>query len=144
MFRTLVASVVVSLALSGVGSAATEPADAGQAAPDKAVAAAWAQEAKGSSTALHTLFATYAVVQSLDMASTIVGRNRGAVEANPVMGGGYARGIAIKAMAGAVTVFAVHAIEKKNKKAALMTMIALNVATAAVVANNMRVARRLR
>jgi hypothetical protein len=74
--------------------------------------------------------------------STMVARNRGAVEANPMMQGGLARGLAVKAAMGAVTVLAVHAMEKKNKKAAIVTMIALNVATAAVVANNLHNAQR--
>ena len=92
-----------------------------------------------------TLSARYAKAGAAERAAQeAVARNRGAVEANPVMGGGYARGVAIKASVGAFTVLAVRAIEKKNKKAALFTMIALNVATAAVVANNVRVARRLR
>ncbi len=38
---------------------------------------------------------------------------------------------------------AVRAIEKKNRKAAVITMIAANVATAVVVANNVRNSQRL-
>ncbi len=145
MFRTIAASALATLMLSGVCAAAAGPTtDADPVATNRAVAAARAKDANGSSTAIRTLFATYGVVQSLDMVSTVVARNRGAVEANPVMRGSYAKGVAIKTAVGAFTVFAVHGIEKKNKKAALVTMIALNVATAAVVAHNMRVARRLR
>ena len=144
MFRTIAAAAIATLMLSGVCTAAAGPAGTDPVAPSRAVAAAWAKEAKGPSAAIRTLFVTYGAGQGLDMVSTVVARNRGAVEANPVMGGGYARGVAIKASAGVFTVLAVRAIEKKNKKAALFTMIALNVATAAVVANNVRVARRLR
>ena len=60
------------------------------------------------------------------------------------MQGSYANGFAVKAAVGAVSVFAMRAIEKKNKQAAIITMIALNVGTAAVVAHNLRIARRLR
>ena len=143
MFRTLAASVAASLMLSVVPVAASErPSE--PVAPSAAVAAAWAKESKGSSAAVRTLYATYGVVQGLDMASTIVARNRGAVEVNPVMQGSYAKGVAVKAALGAITVLAVRGIEKKSKKAAIITMIGLNVATAAVVAKNIQNAKRLR
>lgn len=143
MFRTLAASLAASLMLSVVPVAASErPSE--PVAPSAAVAAAWAKESKGSSAAVRTLYATYGVVQGLDMASTMVARNRGAVEANPVMQGSYAKGVAVKAALGAVTVLAVRGIEKKSKKAAIITMIGLNVATAAVVAKNVQNAKRLR
>lgn len=144
MFRSIAATVLATLMLSTVPAAAAERAGAEPVAPSSAVAAAWAKEAKGSAAAVRSLYATYGVVQGLDMVSTVVARDRGAVEANPVMQGSYAKGIAVKAALGAVTVLAVRAIEKKNKKAALITMIALNVATAAVVANNVRNAQRLK
>ena len=143
MFRTLAAALAASLMLSVVPVAASErPSE--PVAPSAAVAAAWAKESKGSSAAVRTLYATYGVVQGLDMASTMVARNRGAVEANPVMQGSYAKGVAVKAALGAVTVLAVRGIEKKSKKAAIITMIGLNVATAAVVAKNIQNAKRLR
>jgi biopolymer transport protein ExbB/TolQ len=43
----------------------------------------------------------------------------------------------------AATMAGVKTIEKKNRTAALVTMIGLNVATAAVVMNNYRNARQL-
>lgn len=138
MFRSIAASLPATLMLSTVPVAAAERASASAepVAPSSAVAAAWAKEAGGSSAAVRTLYATYGVVQGLDMVSTVIARNRGAVEVNPVMQGSYARGLAVKAALGAVTILAVRAIEKKNKKAALVTMIALTVGTALVVANN--------
>ncbi len=39
---------------------------------------------------------------------------------------------------------AVRGVEKNNKRAAVITMIAMNVGTPMVVANNIRVARRLK
>jgi hypothetical protein len=137
MFRTIAVFVLASLMLSTVSAAAADGPN-GPIAPTQAVAKAWAQEAKDvkGSSAVRTLYATYGVAQGLDIVSTMVARSNGAAEANPMMQGGLARGLAVKAAMGAVTVLAVHAIEKKNKKAAIVTMIALNVATAAVVANN--------
>lgn len=147
MFRTLTASVLAALMLSTVsaGFATAEERPTGSVvAPNAVVAKAWAKEAGGSSGLFRTLAVTYGVVQGLDMASTIKARNRGAVESNPFMQGSYGKGIAVKAAVGAVSVFALRAIEKKNKKAAVITMIAMNVGTAAVVAHNLRIARRLR
>ena len=144
MFRTLTASVLVALAFTASPARAEEKASPVLVAPSPAVAAAWQKEAGGSSGAVRTLFVSYAVVQGLDMASTMSARNRGAVETNLIMQGSYAKGVAVKAAFGAVTLLAVRAIEKKSRKAAIVTMIAANVATAAVVANNLRVARRLK
>jgi len=145
MFRSITASVLASLTmLTAVPVAAAERPDATPVAPSAAVAREWAKEAGGSSATFRTLLATYAVVQGLDMASTMTARKRGAVEANPVMQGGYGKGIAVKAAMGAVTMLAVRGIEKKSKKAAVITMIAMNVGTAMVVANNMRNAGRLK
>ena len=144
MLRRIAASLVATLMLSTVSVAAQERPRGELVAPSPAVAAAWAKEAGGSSGGMRTLYASYGVLQGLDMVSTVVGRNRGAVEVNPNMQGSYARGIAVKAAFGSLTLYGVRRIEKKSKKAALVTMIALNVATAAVIANNMRVARRLK
>jgi hypothetical protein len=141
MVRTVVALALVAL----LNPAARVFAADDVKAPSPAVAAAWAKEAKASrGKAVTTLMATYGVMQGLDMASTIAARNRGAVEANPMMQGSYAKGMAMKAGMTAVTMFAVRAIEKKHKKAAIVTMIAANVATAMVVANNVRNAEHLR
>jgi hypothetical protein len=144
MIRTIAASALTALMLCSVPVLAEERPASVPVAPSEAVAKAWAKEAGTSSTAVRTLFVTYGVVQGLDMASTMAARNRGAVEANPLMQGSYGKGIAMKAAMGAVTIFAVRAIEKKSRKAAVITMIALNVGTAAIIANNLRVARASR
>ena len=144
MFRSIAASVLATVLLTSVSVSAAERPDSASVAPSAAVAKAWAKESGGSSATFKTLLATYAVAQGLDMASTIKARSRGAVEANPVMQGSYGKGIAVKAAMSAVTMLAVRGMEKKSKKAAVITMIAMNVGTAAVVANNMRNAKRLR
>jgi hypothetical protein len=58
------------------------------------------------------------------------------------MDGSYAKGMAFKAAMSASTMLATRAMAKKNKKAAVVTMILVNGVTAAVVANNVRNARR--
>ena len=49
---------------------------------------------------------------------------------------------AVKVLMAATTIAAVRVIEKKNKKAAAIALIAMNGVTAAVVVNNMKNARR--
>ena len=143
MVRTFTA-FVLALAVVVPSVHAEERRSSDPVAPSAAVAAAWKQEAKPSSAAVRALFVSYGAVQALDMASTIKARNAGAIEANPVMQGSYAKGMAVKAALGAATMRAVRSLEKKNKKAAIITMIAANVATAAVVAHNMNVAAQSR
>ncbi|HWK11853.1 MAG TPA: DUF5658 family protein [Vicinamibacterales bacterium] len=137
--------VLVVLGLAMPVAAAERSADA--ATPLTESLPEWAQDeapAQSSSAAVKTLYGSYGVLQGLDMYSTIVARQRGAVEANPLMKTGFTRAAGFKALMGASTMLAVKAIEKKNKKAAIITMIALNSVTAVVVANNVRNARRLR
>jgi hypothetical protein len=145
MFRALAGSVLAVLILTAVPVSAEERAASGTGlvAPSEAVAREWAKEQGGPSAAIRTLYVTYGVSQVLDLVSTKVARDRGAVEANPIMQGSGGRAMAIKVVTGAVTMLAVRAIEKKSRTAAIITMIGVNVATAAVVANNMRNANRL-
>src|SRR5213079_731146 len=95
MFRTVAASVLIALAFTVSPVRAEERRSSEPVAPSAAVAAAWDKEAGSSSTAVRALFVSYGVVQGLDMASTMRARNRGAVEANPVMQGNYAKGMAV-------------------------------------------------
>ena len=58
------------------------------------------------------------------------------------MSGGYGKAAAIKAGLSAGTLLATRAMAKKNRKAAVVSMWLINGVTAAVVANNVRNARR--
>ncbi|HEY3883667.1 MAG TPA: hypothetical protein VGL62_00570 [Vicinamibacterales bacterium] len=139
MFRSLISSIVLtSLVLTAAPVMAQELA-----APSKAVADAWAKEQRPT-VAVKALLASYAAVESLDLYTTKLARDRGALEANPIMSGSFTHGAAMKALMGATTTLAVTAIAKKNRKAAVFTMIAVDVATAAVVANNLHNAQQLR
>jgi hypothetical protein len=93
--------------------------------------------------ALNTLYGAYSALQTLDMVSTIKARQQGAREVNPMMSGSYGQASATKLLLTAATMGSVKALEKKNRKAAFVTMIALNVATAAIVANNYKNVRQL-
>jgi hypothetical protein len=110
-------------------------------APSTAVAAAWASERvqlTPSAKPVNLMLASYAALQGLDMVSTIQARKAGAREANPVMAGGYGQATAMKAALALGAIGAVKLMGKKNRKTALFTAFALNVASAAIVATNMR------
>jgi hypothetical protein len=147
MLRRFIGSVVAVLVLGlAVPVAAAERSVDDRSTASTELVPVWAKDEapKSSSAAVKALYGSYGVLQGLDMYSTIVARQRGAVEANPLMNTGFTRAAGFKALMGASTLLAVKAIEKKNKKTAIITMIALNSVTAVVVANNVRNARRLR
>lgn len=149
MSRLFTASLVAALVLSSAVSVAAEDNSAALKALDTPIAAAaapaldsWAYERPAMSPALKTLLGSYTVLQGLDVYSTAVARRAGAYEANPVMDGPMGQALAVKAATGALTYYAVHKMAKKNRKAAVITMAVLNGVTAAIVANNMKNARR--
>ena len=89
------------------------------------------------------LYVSLAALQALDIASTRRALNAGAAEANPVVAPFAGSPVALAVMKAGVTSATIVASErlwKKNRKAALLTMIALNAAYGAVVAHNYRVA----
>jgi hypothetical protein len=143
MVRALVGSVLMVTVMASPVFAADGTKAGDPVAPSAAVAQAWKKEAPKASSAVRALFVSYGAVEALDMVSTIKARQAGAMEANPMMTGSYAKGIAMKAALGAVTMLAARKLEKKNKVAAIATMVAVNVATAAVVAHNMHVNQQL-
>jgi hypothetical protein len=139
--RSIICSGIAALSLGlAAPAAAQEQGTPPSVAPSAAVAAAWAQEAS-TSRPLKVLYMSYGVLQGLDMYSTIRARQNGAREVNPMMSIGYAQASVVKGLMVTSTFAAVKNLEKKNRKAAVVTMVALNVATAAVVANNFRNAR---
>lgn len=140
--RPVVALVVLSAATPVWGAD-----DVMRTAPSSAVAAAWANEGieqPRSSKAMNVLLGSYGAIQALDMVSTIRARQAGAREVNPIMTGGYGQATAIKAALSIGALGAVKVMGRKNRKAAFVTLIALNIASAAVVANNMRNLQQLK
>jgi hypothetical protein len=145
MSRTGALSLMVCLALvPAVPAFASDRTATPVVAPSKAVADAWAREERklSSSRTLTALQVSYVGLQGLDMWSTFASRSNGAREVNPLMADGYGTGAAIKAALTTGTIFGTRAIAKKNRKAAVITMWVINAVTAAVVANNVRNARR--
>ena len=98
-------------------------------------------------TPLIPLYASFAALQGLDIFSTSKAVSAGAQEANPLMkpvASKSAASIAVKAAATAGSIFFTERAWKQNRKGAVVLMTALNVATAAIVAHNMQVAKQAR
>ena len=147
MLRSLLRPVVTVVLLSVAAPVWAADKAAEPMAPSAAVAAAWASEASQrgpSPKMLKALYGSYGALQTLDMASTVMARSRGAREVNPMLDSGYGQATATKALMAAASIGAVQLVAKKSRKAAFVTMIALNVATAAVVVSNVRNAHKLR
>jgi hypothetical protein len=100
-----------------------------------------------SSKLFSSLLVSTVVMQALDVHSTYRALGQGAVEANPVMApltNNKAAFIATKAAVATATVLATRQLAKRNKVAALATLVAINSAYAFVIDHNYRVARGLR
>jgi hypothetical protein len=82
---------------------------------------------------------------ALDVHSTHVGLSSGrAREVNPLLrdvAHNPAALIAVKAASGIVVIYATEKLGKRNRKAAILTMIGVNAVTAAIVAHNYRQGR---
>jgi hypothetical protein len=137
MFRSIIFVTVAALSLGLAAPVTAQENGGGFVAPSAAVADAWARETP-TPKSLKVLYASYGVLQGLDTYSTIAARQNGAREANPLMNVGYAEGALVKGLMAAGTFAAVKHLDKKNRKAAVVTMVALNVVNATVVAINMR------
>jgi hypothetical protein len=99
---------------------------------------------RGPSALLNSLYASTAVMQALDMHSTLQAFKAGAVEGNPLMTGivkNRAAFMATKAAVAASTMLAARQIAKKSKIGAVVTMIAINSAYAMIVQHNYKLAR---
>lgn len=97
---------------------------------------------------LGALYASQALLQALDAHSTYAAIGRGAHEANPLMKGivgNKGTMLAVKAGVAASTIWIAERMWKRgNRAGALATMLVVNSVTAAVVANNYRVASSLK
>jgi hypothetical protein len=95
--------------------------------------------------ALMPLWVGFAALQALDMQSTFKGLQTGGREANPVAGTFIGSGVGFASMkiatAGAV-IYLTNRVQKHNRAAAILTMVALDSAYAFVVAHNYSVQQR--
>jgi hypothetical protein len=98
-------------------------------------------------SALVPLYASFVTLQGFDIYTTSKAVSRGADEANPLMkpvAGKSMTSAAVKAAATAGSIFFIERAWKQHRKGAVVLMTALNVATAAVVAHNTKVAKQSR
>lgn len=105
------------------------------------------QPASHPSALMTSLYASTFAMQALDVHSTLTAFSAGAVEANPLMTGVTKNRwafVALKAGIATSTVLAAHNMAKRNKVAAIATLVAMNSAYAMIVQHNYRVAQRLR
>lgn len=97
------------------------------------------------SSILNSLYVSTAVLQGLDMHSTLMAFKAGGIEANPVMAGvtkNQAGFLAAKAAVATSTILATRQLAKRSKVAAIVTLVAVNSAYAMIVRHNYNVARR--
>ena len=150
--------VTAAVLAAAVTVGALAPADTTQSAPATSVVGA--SEARIPPESLQTTFTptvsrrpgplvpmyvSLAVLQGFDIYTTSTAVSRGAVEANPAMqavAGKPWAATAVKAAATATSIFFIERAWKQNRKGAVILAAAINVATAAVVAHNPKVARR--
>ena len=96
---------------------------------------------------LTTLYATYGALQAFDVYLTRRALDVGAHEANPIMVGPAGNSgvmLAVKALSTVGSIYFTERTWKKNRKGAVILMVALNAVSTAVVihnARNVRVAR---
>lgn len=99
------------------------------------------------SALLTSLYVTTAITQALDIHSTLRALDRGGVETNPMLSGltgNKAAFIAVKGAVAASSIFAARRLAKRNKVAAIATLVAINTAYGLVAHHNYKVAARLR
>jgi len=107
--------------------------------------AAWVGPPSTRPTALIPMYAGLAALQGFDIYTTSSSVANGGVEANPLMKPVAGRNVAcvvVKAAATAGSIYFTERAWKQNRKGAVILMTAINVATAAVVAHNTKVARQ--
>jgi len=147
-------SVILALALSAspavegpqapivLASAAgiTTLAESRPAADTRRVVEAWMIDVPDRRPAmLPTLYATLGAMQALDVYSTRRALSAGAHESNPLMrkaSGNTGAMLAVKVVSTAATVFFAERAWKKNKKGAVILMLAVNGVMAAVSVRN--------
>jgi len=98
-------------------------------------------------TALPALYASTALLQVLDVKSTMTAVSLGAHEANPLMKGvasNQGAMLAVKAGVAGATIFMAEKMWKRNPMGAVAMMLVVNSVNAVVVAHNYKVAQSLR
>ena len=99
------------------------------------------------SALLTSLYVTTGITQALDIHSTLKALDRGGIESNPILAPltrNKAVFIGVKAAVAAGSIFAARRLAKKNKVAAILTMVAINSVYGLIAHHNYKVAGQLR
>jgi hypothetical protein len=126
-----------------VPDAVLPPATAAQLPQTESAAA----PARARGALLCSLYASFIALQTLDVHSTLLAIDRGAVEANPIMAPFTDHPpalVAVKMGTAAGILYMTERVRKRSRFGAIVMMAAFNSAYASVVANNYRIADRLR
>lgn len=142
----MASSFIVALTLSAAAPLPEDTTATTTTAVSAPASSAWRYDLpEKRPAALPALYAALGALNALDVYSTRKAIGAGAREANPLMrtaAGNSAAMTAVKAAATASTIYFVERTWKKNRTAAILTAVAINGVTAAVVARNLRNARR--
>jgi len=114
--------------------------------PDVPIVQPYRRIETGDSPLLMSLYVSTALTQALDIHSTLKALGRGGVETNPMLSGltgNKAAFIAVKSAVAAGSIFAARRLAKRNKVAAIVSMVAINTAYGFVAYHNYKVASRL-
>jgi len=137
------AVLVLSCVLIGVSPAIAQSESGLSISPD-ATAAVPAGMSPRPSLTLPALQVSFGALQIMDVVSTTRALNAGLTEGNTAMRGVVDRPLAVaavKAGATAATIFLVNRVARKNRAAAILTMVAINSAYSVVVVHNFRAVR---
>jgi Domain of unknown function (DUF5658) len=138
---SLLVSLLVCVTMMGRPHVDPPAADA----PASTAASTEREAAPQRPAALVPLYVSFAALQALDIHSTLRAPEFGGREANPIVGGmlgSPAAFVAAKAGMTAAVYYASERMWKRNKAAAIATMIGLNCAYATIVAHNYAVEAR--
>jgi hypothetical protein len=123
----------------GVGDGVIALAESG---PESAVALASLAPTAKRPAQLTGLYATFTMLQVMDVISTRKARASGRHEMNPLMRGNIGTTIALKTASATATVYLTEKLWKRNRVAAVVVMAAINSAGLIVVAQNNHTASR--
>jgi hypothetical protein len=135
--------LVLSCVLIGVSPAVAQ-SESGLSISADATSAVPASNSSRPSLTLPALQVSFGALQIMDVVSTTRALNAGLSEGNAAMRGVVERPLAVaavKAGATAATVFLVNRMARKNRAAAILTMVAINSAYSVVVVRNFQAVR---
>lgn len=147
MFRLTTASILILGLTASAAHAADGDADTTVGAPKVTITLPAVRVPEKRPAILSALHVSLAGLQAYDVYSTRQGLAQGAREVNPLIAPGAqdtAGMIALKAVSTATTIVMAERLWRKNKTAAILTMVAANGVMAVVAANNARVLRQTR